>query len=209
MNDERWFPRFAEIPGIKYETPPNLDFSALPGRGRVPEIEYYNINGKRHVSLNWKSGDIITSASPAHEWKTLPRGGESPAATLLRQVYETLELPGILSDYHFAIQHAHEALRKYVGKEIWVPAYIEKLCLLDVQLLDKYPETIVFESIKNEIHYARASAFTRLIDLYEKEGYLREALQIAKIAERLEQGSGIVEELEARINLMETEDNYV
>lgn len=208
MNDGRWFPRFAEIPGIKYEAPPNLDFSALSGRGSVPEIEYYNIDGKRHVSLKWKSGDLTTSASPAHEWKTLPRGGESPAATLLRQVYETLELPGILSDYHFAIQHAHEALRRYVGKEIWVPAYIEKLCLLDVQLLDKYPETIVFESIKNEIHYARASAFTRLIDLYEKEGYLREALQIAKIAERLEQGSGIVEELEARINLMETEDNY-
>jgi hypothetical protein len=209
MNDERWFPRFAEIPGIKYDAPPNLDFSALPGRDKIPRIEYYNFDGKRHVSLDWKSGDITTSASPAHEWKTLPRAGESQAATILRQVYETLELPGILSDYHFAIQHAHEALRKYVGKEIWAPAYIEKLCLLDVQLLDKYPETIVFESIKDEIHYARASAFARLIDLYEKEGYLRDALQIAKIAERLEQGTGIFQELEERISLMETEDNYV
>lgn len=209
MNEERWFPRFAEIPGIKYDPPPNLDFSALPGRGKIPKIEYYNFDGKRHVSLNWKSGDMTTGASPAREWKTTPHAGESEAATLLRQVYETLELPGVLSDYHFSIQHAHEALRKYVGKEIWAPVYIEKLCLMDVQLLDKYPETIVFESIKDEIHYARASAFARLIDLYEKEGYLREALQIAKIAERLEQGSGIVEELEAKINLTETEDNYV
>lgn len=209
MNDERWFPRFAEVPGMRYEPPPNLDFSALPGRGKVPKIEYYKFEGKRRASLLWEFGDMTTSASPAHQWETSPRASESQAAMILRQVYETLELPGILSDYHFGIQHAHEALRKYIGKEIWVASYIEKLCLMDVQLLDKYPETIVFESTKNEIHYARASAFGRLLDLYEKEGYLREALAIAKIAERLEQGSGIVEELETKINLTETEDNHV
>ncbi|MGC2236548.1 MAG: hypothetical protein WA584_10325 [Pyrinomonadaceae bacterium] len=207
MMDEKWFPRFAEIPGIQYEPPKGLDFSYLPGRGKVPEISYYNFDGKRRKSVMWKSGNGTTSASPAHEWETVPRPDETEAATLLRQLYETLELPGNLSDYHFALQNTHEGLNKYIGKESWVLAEIEKLCWLNIRLLEKYPETISYEN-DNGVHYAGVLAFNRLISLYENEGYLRDALEVAKIAARFDYGNDAIDELEERIRLLESEDEY-
>ena len=207
MMDENWFPRFAEIPGIEYEPPPGLDFRCLPGRGQIPEISYYDFDGKKRKSIMWKSGDISSGASPAHDWKTVPRQGESEATTFLRQAYETLELPGTLSDYHFALQRTHDELNKFIGKESWVPAEIEKLCRLNVRLLEKHPETVSYENDEG-VNYARVTAFNRLIGLYENEGYLRDALEIAKIAIRFDYGSETVEELEKRIKLMEIEDEY-
>lgn len=207
MMDETWFPRFAEIPGIEYEPPAGLDFSHLPGRGQVPEVSYYDFDGKKRKSIMWKYGDISSGASPAHDWKTAPRQGESEATTLLRQIYETLELPGTLSDYHFALQNTHEGLNKFIGKELWIPAEIEKLCLLNVRLLEKHPETISYENDEG-VHYARVTAFNRLINLYKNEGYLREALEIAKISTRFDYGNDVVEELEERIKLLELEDEY-
>lgn len=207
MMDENWFPRFAEIPGIEYEPPVVLNFSHLPGRGQVPEISYYDFDGTKRKSIMWKYGDISSGASPAYDWKTVPRQGETEATTLLRQAYETLELPGTLSDYHFALQRTHDELNIFIGKESWVPAEIEKLCWLNVRLLEKHPETISYENDEG-VHYARVTAFNRLISLFENEGYLREALEVAKIATRFDYGTDIVEELERRIKLMELEDEY-
>jgi hypothetical protein len=208
MNDEAWFPRFAEIPGIKYEPPENLDFSRLPDRGKVPEISYYNFDGKRHKSMMWSYGATSSSASPAKEWKTTPRPGENEAKTLLRQLYETLELPGTLSDYHFALQHTHDDLRNYIGQESWVLSEIEKLCLLNIQLFDKHPETIMYETDEGTRFFG-VTAFHTLLDIYENEGYLREALEVAKIAARFNYGRELIEELEERIKLLESEDEYV
>lgn len=208
MNDEVWFPRFAEIPGIKYEPPKGLDFSYLPGRGKVPEISYYNFDGKRHKSMMWNYGATSSSASPAKEWKTTPRPGENEAKTLLRQLYETLELPGTLSDYHFALQHTHGDLKNHIGQESWVLPEIEKLCLLNIQLFDKHPETITYETDEGTRFFG-VTAFRSLLDIYENEGYLREALEVAKIAVRFNYGNELVEELEERIKLLESEDVYV
>lgn len=207
MNDENWFPRFAEIPDIKYEPPADLDFSYLPGRGKVPEISYYDFDGKKHKSIMWKYGDVSSGASPSHDWKTAPRPGESEATTLLRQLYETLELPGKLTDYHFALQRTHDELNKFIGKESWIPAEIEKLCWLNIRLLEKHPETVSYEN-DDGIHYARVTAFNRLISLYENEGYLRDALEVAKIATCFDFGNDVVEELEKRIKLLELENEY-
>lgn len=207
MDDEKWLPRFAEIPGIKYDPPQGLNFNNLPGRGKVPEISFYEFDGKRRKSIMWKYGDVTSGASPARDWETKPLPNESEAATLLRQVYETLELPGTLSDYHFALQRTHDGLNKFIGKETWVLSEIEKLCWLNIRLLEKYPETISYEN-DDGVHYARALAFNRLINLYEKEGYLRDALEVAKIAVRFDYGSDVVDDLEKRIKLLESEDEY-
>lgn len=207
MEDEKWFPRFAEIPGIKYEPPKGLDFSNLPGRGKVPEISSYEFDGKRRKSIMWKYDETSSSASPAHGWETVPRAGESEALTLLRQVYETLELPGMLSDYHFALQRTHDGLRKYIGQESWVLSEIEKLCWLNIRLLENYPETISWEN-DDGVHFARVSAFNRLIGLYENEGYLRDALEVAKIAVKFDYGSELIENLEEKIKIIESEDEY-
>lgn len=207
-DEEEWFPRFADIPGIEYEPPKGMDFNYLPGRGKVPDVSYYNLDGKRHKSMMWNYGSISSSASPAKEWKTTPRPGETEAKTLLRQLYETLELPGTLSDYHFALQHTHDDLRNYIGQQSWVLSEIEKLCLLNIQLFDKHPETITYETDEGTRFFG-VTAFHTLLDIYENEGYLSEALEVAKIATRFNYGKELVEELEERIKLLETEDEYV
>ena len=102
MKEEKWFRRFAEIPGINYQSPEGFDFSRLPERSAVPQIEYYDFDGKKHQSMHWKTVNGSTSASPANRWETQPQTGESEAAKFLRQIYEILELPGTLTDYHFA-----------------------------------------------------------------------------------------------------------
>lgn len=156
----------------------------------------------------WKYGDMTTSASPAKEWKTVPRSGESEATTVFRQIYETLELPGMLSDYHFALQNAHGELDNYTTEESWVLPEIERLCWLNIHLVEKYPETISYEN-DDGVNYARMTAFGRLISLYEDEGYLRDALDVAKIAVKFDSRDDVVERLKERINLLETEDRYV
>lgn len=208
MNEEEWYPRFAEIPGIKYQSPKELDFSYLPGRGKVPEVSYYNFDGKRHKSMMWNYGATSSSAAPAKEWKTTARPGETEAKTLLRQLYEILELPGTLSDYHFALQHTHDDLRNYIRQESWVLPEIEKLCLLNIQLFDKHPETITYETDEGTRFFG-VTAFHKLLDIYEKEGYLREALEVAKIAARFNYSKETIEELEERIKLLESEEVYV
>lgn len=207
MEDDKWFPRFAEIPGIQYKPPKGLDFSHLLDRGKVPEISYYEFDGKKQKSIMWNYGDTTTGSSPANEWKTIPRPGESEATTILRQVYETLELPGTLSDYHFALQRSHGELNRYIAKEYWVSAQVERLCQLNIILIDKYPETISYENDEG-IHYSRVTAFNRLQNLYENEGFLREALEIAKIANKFYEQNDVIEELKERIKLIESEDNY-
>jgi hypothetical protein len=208
MMDENWFPCFAEVPGIIYESPKELNFNNLRGRGVVPEINYDVLDGKRHKSIMWKTEDGgTTSASPAHVWETKTLPGETAAITVLRQVYEVLELPGTLSDYHFALQGAHEGLKKYIGKESWVLPAIEKLCWLNVRLIENHPKAISYENDRG-IQYAQVSVFNRLISLYEKEGYLHEALEVANIAERFGYSCDVTERLEERIKLLESEDVY-
>lgn len=204
-NDDKWFPRFAEIPGIRYESPERVDFRSLSGRGSVPKINYYDFGGKRSKSLSWEHDNGSSSASPAHHYETQPRPGESEAQTLLRQIYENLELPGILSDYHFALQRTHDELHSFVRKEPWVVEEIEKLCRLNIQLLEKYPETISYEN-EEGTHFAGVTAFRRLIGIYKEEGYLREALEIARISTRFHYGTQEVEELEDRLKLLESEN---
>ncbi len=53
--------------------------------------------------------------------------------------------------------------------------------------------------------YFGVSAFHRLIDLYEEEGFLREALEVARVGQKFEQCQGKVEELEARLARIEAE----
>lgn len=142
---EKWFRRLAEVPGVGYEGSPSVDRSQLPGHDATPKIERYNYDGERHVSVMWPMKDGSTSASPAHRWETKPRRGETEAQTALRQLRETLELPGTLSDYHFAIQHCHDALRGDAREEPWVLEEVERLCWLDIRLIENYPQTITNE----------------------------------------------------------------
>jgi hypothetical protein len=137
----QWFRRLAEVPGIEYECSPNIDRTLLPEYDAVPETgtDESSLDGKINTYISWKTAEGSTSASPAHRWQGWgrspePRLDETLPQAILRQCQETLELPGILSDYHHALQSCHELLWKYRRDELWVIAEIERLCCLDLQL---------------------------------------------------------------------------
>lgn len=201
---EKWFRRLAEVPGVAYEGSPGVDRTRLPGHDATPKVDRYDYDGERREYMTWATKDGSTSASPAKNWETKPRRGETEAQTALRQLRETLELPGTLRDYHFAIQHCQDELRGDAREEIWALEEVERLCRLDIRLIEEYPETITNE-YGGDRNYFGVSAFHRLIDLYETEGFLREALEVARVGQKFEQCQGKVEELEARLSRVEAE----
>ena len=221
---ETWFRRLAEVPGIEYKTDPVIDRTQLPGHDAAPKIDRYDFDGRRHESMSWPMEGGSTGTSPAQAWKTQPRKGETEAQTTLRQLREALELPGTLSNYHFLIQSCHDALRGFAREDPWVLEEVERLCLLDIRLINRYPETITPEPITiddDELRklaaerrqgmrsFAYVTAFHQLIRLYEREGYLHEALEVANIGQKYEQCPGKVEEIQERISRMKAEADAV
>jgi hypothetical protein len=210
---KKWFPRLGDIPGIHYVNDA-IERTQLAGHDASPRIERFEFDGRVHESMYWPTKDGSTSASPAKTWETKPLKCETAGQTALRQLRESLELPGTLSDYHFAIQHGHDELRARAREEPWVFEEVERLCWLDIKLIEQYPETITVEPItiqdeemaklarerRGQRKFFAVSAFHQLITLYEREGYLKEALEVAQTAERFEQCQGKTEELKERIS---------
>lgn len=199
-----WFRRLADVPKLGYQGNPDIDRSSLPHHNAQPEIQTFTMDGKRHESLMWRTRTGSTSASPAQQWETRKRKGESPMQTQLRRLYEALELPGELSDYHFALLRCYEELWKYRREEPWFVAEIERLCLLDIALVETYPEIIVFDGREGRT-YAHVPAFHHLMYLYEQNGYLYDALDIARRAVRMNQGETITESIQKKVARLEEE----
>lgn len=199
-----WFRRLAEVPKIGYEGSPGVDRAALPNRDAKPKVETYTFEGKRRDELVWPIRGGTSSAAPAQEWTTKRRKGESPMQLVLRQLHEALELPGELQHYHFALLRCYEELWRHRREEPWVVAEIERLSLLDIRLVEAYPEIIMFEG-KDGPTWASVPAFDRLIYFYEQNGYLHDALMIARRAVQLHQRTVTVEPLEKKIARLEEE----
>jgi hypothetical protein len=197
---KQWFRRFAEVPGITYAASPLVDHSRLPGWNAVPRVSVHTWEGERHEELWWRSPEGQSTASPAQRWQTQARPGESVAQTALRQLLEALELPGEIPDYHFAIQACIEQLWKSRRTEAWVWSELERLCWLDLQLVAAHPEPFAHGA-----RFATIRAFPLLIRLYEREGYLYEALDVAHRAVEFGQDGVPVEALRKRIALLEDE----
>lgn len=208
MDDVRWFRRLAEVPGVGYAGNSSVDRRRLPGAHARPEVHTYEFDGKRHTSLSWPSSDGSTSASPAKSWTSPPRRGEQESDAALRQLHEALELPGGLSDYHFAIQQCCEVLWQHRLQTPQVLQALEELCLLDIRLIESYPEIIRFENRDTTVQYATVRAYGILIRLYEREGYLHEALDLAKREGRFrpDETRAHVEELQRRIAALSEEE---
>lgn len=200
----KWFKRFAEVPDVSYEGSPRVDRTRLFGYDHEPTVEVYDFDGKRQEHLRWpglRSGG--TSESPAHR-HAFGEGFEANSHDdLLWQVEETLELPGELSDYHFAIQFFCEAVYKRRKEDPAVLADVERFCRVDVELVENHLETIEYEPGKFYV----VPAFGRLVGMYEREGYLREALEVAERSLACGQDLGRkVEELRKRVAALEAEE---
>ena len=104
-------------------------------------------------------------------------------------------MPGEISDYHFAIQQAADELWKRRRDQPAQIGFVEWLSWWDARLVETHPEA--FENPPGSGEYLRVPAFERIVGLYEREGFLHEALAAA---ERFEKFGGInVADLRARV----------
>lgn len=203
-----WFHRLADVPGVNYTGYPGMQRTRLPGHHARPQIVTFTFDGKRHESLRWPTRGGETSASPAktHGFLSLPDQEESPQL-LLQRMYEALELPGEPTDYHFIIQSCIEELwkRKRRQQDPSLLERIEELCWLDIRLVEAKPDAIAFDHHGTQ-RYFHVVAFTHLMRLYEREGFLHEALEVAQRATRFSPDVMDAEQLRQRLARIEAED---
>jgi hypothetical protein len=205
-----------EIPNMEYAAPVEVDRRSLPRHDAVPrQTRTALFDGREFDRLTWIAEDAetdgtgLTGRSPAQDHAWAADRDEIPSDALLLRLWEALELPGEPSDYHFAIQSAAGALWRRRREEPEVARWCEYLFLLDVRLIELCPEALAnefAEGDENQAPYYRATAFDSLPALYEREGYLGEALRIAEIGARFGHGEERVKALEDRISLLRAED---
>ncbi|MEJ7570198.1 MAG: hypothetical protein WKF41_18285 [Gaiellaceae bacterium] len=196
-----WYRRLADIPSIGYAGDDALR-ARLPERDATPQVHRYEFEGKRTTSLSWSTPEGGTTASPAHRLGFSP-SSEHASVRVRADVLAAIELPGEPADYHFAMQSAAELLWKRRRGEPEHLAFVEWLSWLDVRLVEAHPEA--FRSDPKRDEYFRILAFRRLVDLYETEGFLRDALLAAERFARF-QPSVDVAGLRARVGRLNAED---
>lgn len=199
-----WFRRFGDIPGVEFEGSPGVDRSQLPGHNATPELHVFELEGRRRESLWWPVVGGGGSASPVHS-RAFGDSRDVPTSKLLQNVYEGLELPGEPSDYHFLIQGCANELWGRRRQEPQVLEKVEELCWLDIRLIEARPET-VSDEFSNEPRTYRVLTFAILINMYQREGFLYEALDVAERAARFGQGDEAQHRLLERIAAVEAED---
>jgi hypothetical protein len=180
-HDLLWFPRLADVPGVTYTRPTGLDVSKLRHREVRPEVV-------RHpglpASLWWGN----TSRAPAGD-HYLDDPTKATTAQLLRNVAEALELPGGPGDYHFAIQGVVSLLWSRRAESPKVFAELERLCWLDLRLIQACPEAISYERHNGGMQYYAVEAFDRLMTIYLTEGAVSNAAQVLELADRYGNGN--------------------
>lgn len=147
-----------------------------------------------------------TSATPAQQYRDGDFGDAKTVDDVLHQLGEALELPGNPSDYHFLIAAAQERLWKFRFREPGALAEIERLCLLDIELVRVQPGIIApYRDGEPALHMA---VFESLYRLYSKEGFLGELRDIQQMAvEEFNQRSGPrLDEVRERLAVLEAED---
>ncbi len=200
-----WYARFGDIPGVSYATPPDIDRTKLKGAAARPTIDRFRgLDGKPVETLSWDTpGGGSTSSSPAHEQAFGVELKKMTTPKVLRHLYETLELPGEPSDYHFAIQGAIEELWRRRRDEPGVLIDVESLSWLDITFIQAQPTTVTNEYSEEPSFYT-VRAFARLVSLYEREGAWRDALAVAELGARYGQ-AGPTDALLERIAALDAE----
>lgn len=172
----KWFRRLAEVPGISYQSPPSVERSTLTGHDWIPTLYTFEFDGREQSRYEWPSLEgYRTSASPVHQ-RTHGSGEERTSKEELRWLEKMLELPGEPDDYHFALKKSYERLFDMRVLTPEVLHEVERLCWLDLELVEAQPQIVEYEPGK----HIRVPAYNYLIRLYEGEGYLAEALEVAE-----------------------------
>ncbi|MGO9972679.1 MAG: hypothetical protein ACLP01_07710 [Solirubrobacteraceae bacterium] len=129
-----------------------------------------------------------------------------PANELIQRIREALELPGRGSDYHFALQQALPQLRSQMLEAPEVLRHIEAYAWLDIKLALAYPQAVSTDVPGDNFRYYIMEAFNTLGNLYSGEGFINEALEVARVAAQFEQGGSRLESLQERLAAIRAED---
>jgi len=123
---------------------------------------------------------------------------------LIRVTWEALELPGEPSAYHFALQGAVGALWERRRREPEGLTFLETFARWDLRLVEAEPSAASVSGVVGGPALYLTSADV-LIRLLEKEGGLREALDVARRVQRVGNGQAdkAVARLSARIDALD------
>ena len=169
----QWFRRLADTPGLSYEGSHMIDRRRLTGHDFEPEVLEFELEGESRLALEWPTSDG-DSTSESLVYKRISGFDEDPTPReALRWLEETLELPGELSDYYYAIQVACRAIYEGRREDPSLLKEVERFYQLGMELVEAYPKSIEYES-----YYMLA--YERLVELYAGEGYFHEALEVAE-----------------------------
>jgi hypothetical protein len=137
-----WFERLADVPGVSYESSPAVIRAQLPGHDSVPQKWESAFTNVREPFLMWPGtdDDSTTSASPASQHASERPSEPQDLRQVLLRLYEVLELPGELSDYHFAIQNTCKTIFGRRREDLNLLEELERLCWLDIELLEASTE---------------------------------------------------------------------
>ena len=205
MGTTRWYPRYGDVPGIDHTTPVGVDRSRLAGHDAVPTVQVLDFNGRRNESLWWPTKGGSSTQSPARAYETSRSSENLLSRNLIHTLYEALELPGILTDYHFAIQGCAEKLWKRRRHEPNLLSDFETICWLDVHLLEACPDQFLLNDGDANFWPVMLS-FGFLIRLYTREGYLHEAFDVATRATHFQQYQPEQDSLKQRIAALVAEE---
>lgn len=211
-----WFKRLGDVPGIEYESPVPIDRGSLPRHDATPRQTRVSLfDGREFDELHWdaeKKGeyeDFVTGRSPAQDHAWAADRDEIDSEALRTRLWESLELPGEPSDYHFAMQSAAALLWRRKVAEPDVLRWCEYLFRLDIRLIESCPDAIrnrYAEDDESQAPYYQATAFNSLTSMYEREGYLAEALDVATVAARFGQEQSRIDEVRERLEAVRAED---
>jgi hypothetical protein len=111
-------------------------------------------------------------------------------------------LPGRISDYHWAINACCITLWEQRHTEPWVAHTIERLCWLAIRLYETHCEG----------QGGHTFGYSKLVEMYSREGYLHEAIALVQRAQLKDTAAGaqieytqIYESLQKRMAALEAE----
>lgn len=200
-----WFRRLGDVPGITYASP-GIDRCTLTGHNAEPVVtQAYEWEGERHEIVAWRWPGGSSQGPPARQ-HALPPDEQHTADELIRNLHETLELPGELSDYHFAIAGCAGRLWRMRRERPELLEAVEQLYWLDIDLVEAHPEAVAHVLGDDTTYYA-VPAYESLISLYETQGYVEEALAVAERGRKFGHGDHARERLESKLEALEAEED--
>ena len=184
----QWERSLESVDGVGWVPLLPINRDSLPGIEAEPKVEMLQGYSERPLQhVEWidpqgKLKDQMTSPSGQREGE-FRSDPELAAERIAKVVSEALALPGTRSDYHFSMLGAWEALYGRRRADSRVFCWIEKLCLADIRLMELGPE-LVFAADhwgdRDEDSYPVFPAFHQLSTLYQREGFLADAVKIEK-----------------------------